>query len=207
MTTELHYLTIGEAGNLLRTGELSPVELTRAFLARIESLDETLECYITVLRDEAVSEARQAEAEILRGEYRGPMHGIPIALKDLYDTEGVRTTASSKVMADRIPTEDATTTARLRAAGAVLLGKLAMHEFALGGPDPSNGFPLARNPGTSTTSPAVRAAARARESPRDSAWARWVHARAARYAVPRPIAASRVSRRPTGESAGTESCL
>ncbi len=146
MTTELHYLTIGEAGELLRDGGLSPVELTRAFLERIETLDETLECYITLLHDSAMSAARQAEAEILRGEYRGPMHGIPIALKDLYDTEGVRTTASSKVMADRIPDEDATTTARLKAAGAILLGKLAMHEFALGGPDPSNGFPLARNP-------------------------------------------------------------
>ena len=146
MTTELHYLTIGEASRLLRDGKLSPVELTRAFLDRIDTLDGTLECYITVLRDAAMSEARQAEAEILRGEYRGPMHGIPIALKDLYDTEGVLTTASSKVMADRVPSEDATTTARLRASGAVLLGKLAMHEFALGGPDPSNGFPLARNP-------------------------------------------------------------
>ena len=146
MATELHYLTIGEASGLLRDGKLSPVELTRAFLDRIEALDERLECYITVLRDEAMAEARQAEAEILRGEYRGPIHGVPIALKDLYDTEGARTTASSKVMADRVPSEDATTTARLRSAGAVLLGKLAMHEFALGGPDPSNGFPLARNP-------------------------------------------------------------
>ena len=146
MTTELHYLTIGEASALLESGQLSPVELTRAFLDRIDELDHTLECYITVLHDGAMAEARQAEAEILRGEYRGPMHGIPIALKDLYDTAGIATTASSKVMADRVPTEDATTTARLKAAGAILLGKLAMHEFALGGPDPSNGFPLARNP-------------------------------------------------------------
>ena len=83
---------------------------------------------------------------MLSGEYRGPLHGIPIALKDLYDTRGVRTTASSRVMEHRVPTEDATTTARLKAAGTVLLGKLAMHEFALGGPDPSCGFPLARNP-------------------------------------------------------------
>ena len=146
MTTELHYLTIGEASVLLESGQLSPVELTRAFLDRIDDLDDTLECYITVLHDGAMAEARQAEAEILRGDYRGPLHGIPIALKDLYDTEGVRTTASSKVTADRVPTEDATTTARLKEAGAVLLGKLAMHEFALGGPDPTNGFPLARNP-------------------------------------------------------------
>lgn len=144
--TELHYLTIPQAGKLLKSGELSPVELTRAFLERIDALDSKLEAYITVMYDSALVEARNAEAEILRGEYRGPLHGIPIALKDLYDTKGVRTTASSKVMADRVPTEDATTTAKLSQAGAVLLGKLAMHEFALGGPDPTNGFPLAKNP-------------------------------------------------------------
>ena len=146
MTTELHFLTIGEASVLLESGQISPVELTRAFLDRIDALDDTLKCYITILHDDAMADARQAEAEILRGDYRGPMHGIPIALKDLYDTAGIRTTAGSKVMADRVPTEDATTTARLKAAGAVLLGKLAMHEFALGGPDETNGFPLARNP-------------------------------------------------------------
>lgn len=144
--TELCYLTIGEAGALLQSGQLSPVELTRAFLERIEQLDGTLQAYITVLAEPALAAARTAEAEILRGDYRGPLHGIPIALKDLYDTKGVRTTASSRVMKDRVPTADATTTARLHAAGAVLLGKLAMHEFALGGPDPTCGFPLARNP-------------------------------------------------------------
>src|SRR5918992_1080632 len=144
--TELCYLTIREAGHLLKSRQLSPVELTRAFLNRIEQLDGTLHTYITVLAERAMSEARRAEAEILRGDYRGPLHGIPIALKDLYDTAGVRTTASSRVMADRVPAEDATTTARLVAAGSVLLGKLAMHEFALGGPDPTCGFPLARNP-------------------------------------------------------------
>jgi aspartyl-tRNA(Asn)/glutamyl-tRNA(Gln) amidotransferase subunit A len=144
--TELCYLTIREAGRLLQSGKLSPVELTRAFLHRIERLDAKLQSYITVLSDRALSEARHAEAEILRGAYRGPLHGIPIALKDLYDTQGIRTTASSRVMANRIPAEDATTTARLAAAGSILLGKLAMHEFALGGPDPTCGFPLARNP-------------------------------------------------------------
>jgi aspartyl-tRNA(Asn)/glutamyl-tRNA(Gln) amidotransferase subunit A len=144
--TELCYLTIREAGRLLQSGKLSPVELTRAFLHRIERLDAQLQSYITVLSDRALSEARHAEAEILRGAYRGPLHGIPIALKDLYDTQGIRTTASSRVMANRIPAEDATTTARLAAAGGILLGKLAMHEFALGGPDPTCGFPLARNP-------------------------------------------------------------
>jgi aspartyl-tRNA(Asn)/glutamyl-tRNA(Gln) amidotransferase subunit A len=144
--TELCYLTIRDAAHLLKERKLSPVELTRAFLNRIEQLDGKLQAYITVLSDGAMSQARNAEAEILRGEYRGPLHGIPIALKDLYDTQGIRTTASSRVMADRVPSEDATTTARLAAAGSILLGKLAMHEFALGGPDPTCGFPLARNP-------------------------------------------------------------
>ena len=144
--TDLCYLSIGEAAELLREGELSPVELTRAFLDRIEHLDATLQAYITLMPERAMSDARKAEAEILRGDYRGPLHGIPIALKDLYDTKGVRTTGSSKVLADRVPDVDATTTSRLAAAGTVLLGKLAMHEFALGGPDPSNGFPMARNP-------------------------------------------------------------
>src|SRR2546427_411824 len=144
--TELCYLTIREAGQLLKRRELSPVELTRAFLDRIEALDGKLQAYITVLPQRAMASARAAEAEMLRGDYRGPLHGIPIALKDLYDTKGIRTTASSRVMADRVPTEDATTTARLEAAGSILLGKLAMHEFALGGPDPTCGFPLARNP-------------------------------------------------------------
>jgi len=144
--SELCYLTIREAGRLLKSRKLSPVELTRAFLTRIEQLDKTLNAYITVLPDRAMAEARAAEAALLRGDYRGPLHGIPIALKDLYDTQGIRTTASSRVMANRIPHEDATTTALLTAAGAILLGKLAMHEFALGGPDPTCGFPLARNP-------------------------------------------------------------
>ena len=142
----LHYLTIHEASSLLREGRLSPVELTQSFLDRIERMDGALQAYITVLREGAMSEARRAEEEIRRGEYKGPLHGIPIALKDLYDTAGVRTTAASKVMADRVPSRDATTTARLKEAGAILLGKLTLHEFALGGPDVSTGFPLARNP-------------------------------------------------------------
>jgi aspartyl-tRNA(Asn)/glutamyl-tRNA(Gln) amidotransferase subunit A len=145
-TTELYHLSIHQAGPLLRSRQLSPVELTRAFLERSAQLDPTLQAYITVLPAQAMAAAQSAEAEILRGDHKGPLHGIPIALKDLYDTKGIRTTASSRVMADRTPTEDATATARLRAAGTILLGKLAMHEFALGGPDPTCGFPLARNP-------------------------------------------------------------
>jgi aspartyl-tRNA(Asn)/glutamyl-tRNA(Gln) amidotransferase subunit A len=144
--SELHFLTIREAADLLRSQQLSPVELTRAFLDRIDATDARLHSFITLLRDEPLADARTAEAEILRGEYKGPLHGIPFALKDLYDTAGIRTTAGSRVNFDRVPTEDATTTARLKAAGGILLGKLAMHEFALGGPDFTTPFPPARNP-------------------------------------------------------------
>jgi len=144
--TNLCFLTISEAAELLRRQELSPVELTQAFLRRIDATDGQLHSFILVLEDQALAAARTAEAEILRGEYKGPFHGIPFALKDLYDTAGVRTTSGSKVDIDRVPTEDATTTARLKAAGSILLGKLAMHEFALGGPDFTTPFPPARNP-------------------------------------------------------------
>ena len=143
---QLHYLTIHQAGELIRKGELSPVELTRACLERIQDTDERLHSFILLLADEALEQARTAEAEILRGSYRGPMHGIPFALKDLYDTAGVRTTSGSQVDINRVPTEDATTTARLKGAGGILLGKLAMHEFALGGPDWTTPFEPARNP-------------------------------------------------------------
>ena len=144
--TRLYFLTIREAAELLRSGKLSPVELTQACLDRIDATDGQLHSFITLLKDEALEQARTAEAEILRGGYKGPLHGIPIALKDLYDTAGVRTTSGSRVDFDRVPEEDATTTARLKAAGTVLLGKLAMHEFALGGPDWTTPFQPARNP-------------------------------------------------------------
>ena len=144
--TELCYMTIAQAAPLLRDGQLSPVELTRAFLERIEAIDGRLNSYVTLLPERALAQARAAEAEILRGDYRGPLHGIPIGLKDLYDTAGILTTAMSRVTPDRMPTEDATTVARLNQAGTILLGKLAMHEFALGGPDFTSLFPPARNP-------------------------------------------------------------
>ena len=149
-TSESHsnlcFLTIQQASELLRRRELSPVELTRAFLERIDSIDGDLHAYITVLADTAMAGAQAAEAAISRGDYIGPLHGIPIALKDLYATDGVRTSANSNVLKDWVPSYDATTTAKLKSAGAILLGKLTMHEFALGGPDDSNPFPAARNP-------------------------------------------------------------
>ena len=143
---KLHHLTIHEAGKLLKGGELSPVELTQAVLDRIAETDDRLHSFITLLSEEALSEARTAEAEIRSGRYKGPMHGIPIALKDLYDTAGIRTTAGSRVDFDRVPTVDSTPTARLKEAGAILMGKLAMHEFALGGPDWTTPFEPACNP-------------------------------------------------------------
>lgn len=144
--TELCYMTIAQAGPLLRDRQLSPVELVRAFLERIEAVDGRLHSYVTRLPERALSQAREVEAEILRGNYRGPLHGIPIGLKDLYDTAGILTTAMSRVTPDRVPAEDATTVAKLNEAGTILLGKLAMHEFALGGPDFTSLFPPARNP-------------------------------------------------------------
>src|ERR687895_1138145 len=122
-TAELCHMTINQAGPLLRERKLSPVELVRASLERIEAIDSKLNSFVTLLPEQALSQARTAEAEILQGNYRGPLHGIPIALKDLYDTKGIRTTAMSRVTPDRVPSEDATTVARLHEAGTVLLGK------------------------------------------------------------------------------------
>ncbi len=125
--------SILETSKLLRSRQVSPIELTRECLARIEELNPKLNAFITVTADSALDEARQAEAEIQHGEWRGPLHGIPLALKDLIDTAGVRTTAASALFKDRIPAEDAEVVKRIKAAGAVLLGKQNLHEFAYGG--------------------------------------------------------------------------
>ncbi len=137
--------SILETGASLRKGSVSPVELTTACLARIEKLNPKLNAFITVTAESALTEARQAEAEIRRGDWRGPLHGIPIALKDLIDTAGIRTTAASLLFKDRIPTEDAEVVRRLKLAGAVLLGKQNLHEFAYGGSSMISAFGEARN--------------------------------------------------------------
>ena len=142
--TALHYLSIDAAGRLIKAGELSPVELTEAYLARIDALDHRLHSFINVVADTAMSTARVAEQEIRGGEYRGPLHGIPIALKDLVDTAGVPTTYGCQVYRGRVPDRDSTAAARLKIAGCVLLGKLTMSELAMVGPP---GFgEEARNP-------------------------------------------------------------
>jgi len=140
------YLTIAEAARLIAAKELSPVELLDSRLQRIERLDGRLNSFIRVLADEARATARTAEAEIAAGRYRGPLHGIPIGLKDIYETAGVPTTGHSKVMQDHVPAADAFSVARLRAAGAIVVGKLATHEFAFGGPSFDLPWPPARNP-------------------------------------------------------------
>ena len=145
-TTNITSLTIQDASEQLRKKRLSPVELTKACLTRIEQLNPTLNAFITITSDSALATARQAEAEIQRGHWRGPLHGIPIALKDLLDTAGVRTTAASGLFKDRIPTQDAEVVRRLKAAGAVILGKLNMHEFAYGASSVISYFGPVHNP-------------------------------------------------------------
>ena len=140
------FLTIAEAGALIGKRELSPVELTESRLTRIERLDGKLHSFIRVLREPALAAARAAEAEIMAGNRRGPLHGIPIGLKDIYETKGVPTTGHSKVLIDHVPQRDATSVRRLTEAGAIVLGKLATHEFALGGPSFDLPWPPARNP-------------------------------------------------------------
>lgn len=138
--------TITEASDLLRRKKISPVDLTTACLERIEQLDLAINAFITVLRDSALADARAAEAEINAGNWRGPLHGIPIGLKDLIDTAGVKTTCGSALFADRVPTEDADIVRRLKAAGAVLIGKQNLQEFAYGGTSTSSYFGPVHNP-------------------------------------------------------------
>lgn len=146
MNEALCFLTVAEASRLIKARKLSPVELTEAYLARIQALDPQLNAFITVTADLARKQARAAEREIARGSYRGPMHGIPMALKDIFDTRGILTSGHSRVCIDRVPTQDSTVTRRLYDAGAVLLGKTATHEFAHGGPSFDLPWPPARNP-------------------------------------------------------------
>jgi aspartyl-tRNA(Asn)/glutamyl-tRNA(Gln) amidotransferase subunit A len=139
-------LGLAEAADLVHRRKLSPVELTKACLARIERLNPALNCFITVTADSALQQAREAENEIQRGNWRGPLHGIPIALKDLFDTFGVKTTAGSALFKDRIPTEDAEVVRKLKGSGAVLLGKTNMVEFAYGGNSAVSYFGAVNNP-------------------------------------------------------------
>ncbi len=146
MSADMHFMTIAEMADALEAKTLSPVELTESLLRRIEALNPQLNAFITVTAEAALDAAREAERDMAGGVYLGPMHGVPFGLKDIYDTKGILTSGHSKTCADRIPTEDATTTAKLLAAGAILMGKLSTHEFAHGGPSFDLPWPPARNP-------------------------------------------------------------
>jgi aspartyl-tRNA(Asn)/glutamyl-tRNA(Gln) amidotransferase subunit A len=143
---ELHELSIAEAGARLRAGTLTSTALTQHALDRIAALDLILNAFILVTKERALADAERADRELKSGIDKGPMHGIPHALKDIYETAGIRTTCHSKLMLDHVPKEDGTAAAKLAAGGAVLLGKLATHEFAIGGPSFDLPFPPARNP-------------------------------------------------------------
>jgi amidase len=164
MDTELCYRTLTDAARLVRRREISPVELTRAVLARIERLDPQLHSYITVTPERALDSAKKAERELAAGTDRGPLHGVPIAVKDLMFIRDVRNTCASRVLDDFVPDYTATVVERLEAAGAVILGKLNLTEFAMSGyarslPIPRNPWDAARSPGGSSSGSGVATAA------------------------------------------------
>jgi aspartyl-tRNA(Asn)/glutamyl-tRNA(Gln) amidotransferase subunit A len=146
-------MTVRQASGLIRTRAVSSVDLTRACLARIEKLQPLLNAFITITGEQALADARMLDAELQRGKWRGPFHGIPIALKDNIDTAGVRTTAASELFKDRVPAEDAEVVRRLKNAGAILLGKLNLHEFAYGGTSAVTYFGPVHNPWDPTLTP------------------------------------------------------
>ncbi len=149
---QLPVLTIAEAAARLSRKQFSPVELTRAVLARVEALNPRIGAFITVAADQAMEAARAAEREIQQGRYRGPLHGIPVGVKDTYYTKGIRTTAASPVLKDFVPEFDCTIVERMKEAGAILIGKLNLPEFSFGGYTPgcNNPWDLTRNPGGSS---------------------------------------------------------
>ena len=162
---EIPFLSAAALGRLIQSREVSPVEVTDAYLERIDRIDGALNSYITVCYEEARQAAREAEQAIASGGYLGPLHGVPVAVKDQFFTAGIRTTAGSNIMWDHVPDEDAVVVAGLKNAGAVLLGKLNLSEFALGesfhhpGGTPRNPWDLSRNPGISSSGSAAATAA------------------------------------------------
>jgi len=153
MTVPLHFHTIEELAPFVASGRVSSEDLTRACLAEIEAHDQALRAFITVTADAALADARTLDAEAAAGRVRGPLHGIPVSLKDLIDQRGVPTTAASHVRDGHVAAEDAPVTARLRAAGAVLIGKTNLHEFAFGTTSDETAFGAVRNPHDQTRSP------------------------------------------------------
>ena len=150
---DLCFLSIAELGGLLRARTISPVEVTEAHLARIARLNPTLNAFVTVMADQAREAAKRAEAELAAGHWRGPLHGVPIGVKDIFDTAGVRTTIGSSFYRDNVPTEDADSVRRLKDAGAVIIGKCNTHEFAAGSTTNNPWYGATRNPWALDRSP------------------------------------------------------
>jgi aspartyl-tRNA(Asn)/glutamyl-tRNA(Gln) amidotransferase subunit A len=152
VTVEPYELTLAGAAEKIKAKELSPVELTASVLARIDAVEDKITAFATLTPDLATKAAARAEAEIAAGNYRGPLHGIPVGIKDLYETAGVATTSSSKVRADYIPAQDSAVVEKLFAAGSVMVGKTHTHEFAFGAVTPTtrNPWDLDRMPGGSS---------------------------------------------------------
>ena len=144
--SDLHWLSAAEIGAAYAARRLSPVELVKALLARIAELEPQLHAFIKLDGDAALADAREAEREIRAGRMRGPLHGVPVGIKDIIDIAGEVTTCHSKIFLKNKAKEDAEVVSRLRAAGAILFGKLSLHEFAIGGPSFDLPFPPARNP-------------------------------------------------------------
>lgn len=140
------FLTIAETARFIQKREISPVELVESRLKRIEKIDKQLNSFIHVAAEEALMAAKNAEAEIMAGNYKGCLHGIPLGLKDIFETAGIPTTAHSKILQNHTPTTDAHSVKRLKQAGAIIIGKQATHEFAFGGPSFDLPWPPARNP-------------------------------------------------------------
>lgn len=165
-SSEIAFLSLAEAADLIKSGQLSPVELTQAMLERIAALDSQVHAYVTVFAEEALAGAKQAEEQIRAGDYKGPLHGIPLAVKDIKDIyEAGRTTGGSKLRKDYTAAQDCTTVAKLKEAGGLLLGKLATYEFAAGLPTLSSHFQPARNPWNLAFDPGGRAVVQARPWP------------------------------------------
>lgn len=164
-TADLAFLSATELAALVRSKQVSPVELVRLYLERIDRLDGRLRAYITVAAEAALDEARKAEAALMRGEAPGPLHGVPVAVKDQFDVAGMPTTCGSRILAGHVPGETATTVARLAEAGAIVLGKLNLTEFALGGTvdfpfgQPRNPWNLDHEPGSSSSGSGIAVAA------------------------------------------------
>ena len=144
--SDLHWMTAAEAGRAIAAKEVSPVELMTALLERIGRLDPKLHVFIRLDEEAAMDAARAAEAEIASGRWRGPLHGVPVGVKDIIDVAGLPTTCHSKILVDNIAAADAVCVSRLRGAGAIVMGKLSTHEFAIGGPSFDLPWPPARNP-------------------------------------------------------------